>query len=98
MDSIWPVVLTVVIVSGATAAHFGGIVLERFLPHFGKLTDGSPRAPDPGEVAALRTELEASQREVDRLRTLEDRVGRIQEQVQFLERLLEGESRGASGR
>jgi hypothetical protein len=96
MESIWPVVLIVMVVFGATVMHLGGIVLERLLPDIGRRIAGGPETPERGEVAAFRRELESSHREADRLHTLEHRVNRIQEQVHFLERLLESEPRGLS--
>lgn len=96
MESVWPVVLIVMVVVGATVMHLGGIVLERLLPQIGQRIAGSPETPDRGEVPALRRELEASHQEADRLLTLELQVGRIQEQVHFLERLLASDSGGSS--
>ena len=64
----------------------------------GKRIAGGPQTPERGEVVALRRELESSHQEADRLDTLELRVGRIQEQIHFLERLLESEPRGLSER
>lgn len=98
MESIWPVVLIVMVVFGATVTHLGGIVLERLLPQIGKRIAGDPGTPDRGEVAALRRELESSQQAVDRLDTVELRVNRLQEQIHVLERLLESEPRGSSER
>lgn len=94
VDSVWHLVLIVVIVGGVTASHLGGVVLERVLPQFGNRVDGDPRLPDRGEVAALRRELNASHQGLDRLHQLEQQVDRIQEQLHFLESLLEGNELG----
>jgi len=83
---------------GATIMHLGGIVLERLLPQVGTRIAGGSQTPDPGEVAALHRELESAHREADRLHALELQVGRIQEQVHFLERLLASDSGGSSER
>jgi len=98
MESIWPVVLIVMVVFGATVSHLGGIVLERLLPQNGKRIAAGPQTPEREELAALRGELESSHEEADRLHTLELRMGRIQEQLHFLERLLESEPGGLSER
>jgi hypothetical protein len=92
MESMWSVAFAAVMVIGVGAATLGGIVLEHLLPtYFGKRTDGKLEPPVQREVADLRKELEASRRKIDRLETLEDHVGRVQERVDFLERLVRGE-------
>lgn len=92
MENMWSVAFAAVMVIGVGAATLGGIVLEHLLPtYFGKLTDGKLEPPVPREVADLRKELEASRREIDRLGTLEAQMGRVQERVDFLERLVRGE-------
>lgn len=88
----WSVAFAAVMVIGVGAATLGGIVLEHLLPtYFGKRTDGKREPPVQRERAGLRKELDASRREIDRLETLEDQMGRVQERVDFLERLLQGE-------
>lgn len=88
----WSVAFAAVMVIGVGAATLGGIVLEHLLPtYIGKRTDGKLEPPVQREVADLRKELEASRREMDRLGTLEAHMGRVQERVDFLERLLREE-------
>lgn len=92
MESMWSVAFAAVMVIGVGTATLGGIVLEHLLPtYFGKRGDRKREPPVQRELAGLRKELEASRREMDRLGTLEDHLGRVQERVDFLERLLRGE-------
>lgn len=92
MESIWSVAFAAVMVIGIGTATLGGIVLEHLLPtYFGTRGDGKLEPPVQREVADLRKEVEASRREMDRLGTLEAQMGRVQERVDFLERLLREE-------
>lgn len=92
MEDMWSVAFAAVMVIGVGTATLGGIVLEHLLPaYFGKRGDGKLEPPVQREVAGLRKELEASRREIDRLGTIEDHLGRVQERVDFLERLHQGE-------
>ncbi|TVR60585.1 MAG: hypothetical protein EA422_13645 [Gemmatimonadales bacterium] len=90
MEGIWWVAFAAVLGVGVTTAHLGEILLKQISPHFGEWFRGKAGSASRGEMADIRRALAASRREIARIRTLEEEVGRLQAQVGFLERLLDG--------
>jgi hypothetical protein len=89
MEGIWWVALAAVLVVGISSVHLGEILLKQVLPHVGGWLTGRTRLVSQGEMATIRREIEAARREISRLSTLEDEVGRLHVQVEFLEKLLD---------
>jgi len=93
MEGIWWVAFAAVLVVGVSSFHLAEILLKQISPHFGEWFRGKAGSAPRGEMADIRRALAASRREIARMRTLEEEVGRLQAQVGFLERLLD--SRGS---
>jgi len=93
MEGIWWVAFAAVLVVGVTSAHLAEILLKQISLHFGEWLKGKAGSAPRGEMADIRRALEASRREIARMRTLEEEVGRLQVQLGFLERLLDSGGR-----
>jgi hypothetical protein len=89
MEGIGWVAFAAVLVVGIGSVHLGEILLKQVLPHVGGWLTGRAGLAPQGELADIRREMEAARREISRLRTLEEEVGRLQVQVELLEKLLD---------
>lgn len=88
MEGIWWVVFAAILTIGITSAHLAEILVKQISPHVKGWLKGDTGSAPRGELADIRSELEASRREIARMRTVEEEVDRLQEQVEFLEQLL----------
>ncbi|TVR61033.1 MAG: hypothetical protein EA422_13105 [Gemmatimonadales bacterium] len=88
MEGIWWVAFAAVLVVGVTSAHLAEILLKQISPHVGKWLNGNDGPAPRDKMAEMRKELDASRREIARLETLEEEVGRLKAQAGFLEEVL----------
>lgn len=90
MSDVWmPVVFAAVVVLGAVGGQLAYTVLKKLLPLLETMVRERQQGITPSQVAELREEVADLRAEIARLEADDRRIDSLEEQVSFLQSLLE---------